>query len=144
MRFWVHALTRNAHRLVDMGADCYQKIPSWLVLVLRHSSGHRSTGRASCIRYFVPTIKSIKGTLYNAIVTDRAMRDIYLTPFQIAQHDSNPATHMTVYNKVGGVRVSENPKILKDVRCGEWRWDGLIMSDWFGTYSANRRRGINT
>lgn len=110
MYFWVHALICNARRLVDMGANCYQKIPSWLVLVLRHWSGHRSTGIASCIKHFVSKIKSIKVTLYNAIAMDYAMRDIYLIPFQIAQHDSNPATHMTAYNKVSGVQASETQR----------------------------------
>jgi beta-glucosidase len=64
------------------------------------------------------------------------MRDIYLKPFQIATKNSNPSTYMTAYNKVDGVHVSENAKILKEILRDEWGRDGLIISDWFWTYST--------
>jgi beta-glucosidase len=44
---------------------------------------------------------------------------------------------MTSYSKLNGTHVSENKKILQDILRDEWKWDGLVMSDWFGTYSAS-------
>jgi beta-glucosidase len=66
----------------------------------------------------------------DSILTDRAMREIYLLAFQIAVRDSKPGAFMTAYNKVNGTHVSENPKILKGILRGEWAWEGLTMSDW--------------
>ena len=98
--------------------------------------GIEDTGVAACIKHFVCNDQEDQRTLYNAIVTNRALREIYLKPFQIAQRDSRPATYMTAYNKVNGTHASENTAILKDILRGEWGFDGLIMSDWFGTYST--------
>lgn len=44
---------------------------------------------------------------------------------------------MTAYNRLNGLHLSENPLILEDVLRGEWGWKGMVMSDWFGTYSAD-------
>ena len=73
---------------------------------------------------------------YNAIVTERALREIYLMPFQVAIRDADPWALMTAYNKVNGLHCSENPKILKETLREEWGWKGTIMSDWFGIYST--------
>jgi beta-glucosidase len=43
---------------------------------------------------------------------------------------------MTAYNKVNGTHVSENNKPVYDILRGEWGFDGLVMSDWYGTYST--------
>jgi beta-glucosidase len=73
----------------------------------------------------------------NSIVSQRALRDIYLRPFQIAQKLSTPWAYMTSYNKVNGTHCSENKFLLQDVLRKEWGHDGLIMSDWYGTYSVS-------
>jgi beta-glucosidase len=66
----------------------------------------------------------------NSIVTDRALREIYLLPFMIAIAIGRPEAIMTAYNKVNGVHASESPKLLQDILREEWGWSGLIMSDW--------------
>ncbi|PGH11907.1 hypothetical protein AJ79_04599 [Helicocarpus griseus UAMH5409] len=73
----------------------------------------------------------------NSIVTQRALREIYLKPFQIALKMSNAGAIMTAYNKVNGTHVSENKWIIDDILRKEWKWNGLLMSDWFGVYSTS-------
>ncbi|ERS98825.1 hypothetical protein HMPREF1624_04015 [Sporothrix schenckii ATCC 58251] len=73
----------------------------------------------------------------NAIVTERALREIYLLPFQLALGQARPGALMTSYNKLNGTHASENPRLLQDIVRGEWGYDGLIVSDWFGTYSVS-------
>lgn len=58
-------------------------------------------------------------------------------PFQLAQRDAEPMCYMTAYNKLNGLHVSENPRLLKDILRKEWGFDGMVMSDWFGTYSTS-------
>lgn len=65
----------------------------------------------------------------NSIVTDRALREIYLMPFMLAIKNARPAALMTAYNKVNGVHASENPELYHILR-EEWNWKGLVMSDW--------------
>lgn len=43
---------------------------------------------------------------------------------------------MTAYNAINGTHVSENPDILENIVRREWDFDGVFVSDWFGTYSA--------
>lgn len=67
----------------------------------------------------------------DSIVSQRALREIYLMPFQLAVKLSNPAAIMTSYNKLNGIHCSENPKLLQDIVKKEWGYTGLIMSDWY-------------
>jgi beta-glucosidase len=93
-------------------------------------NGIQDTGVAATIKHFVANDQEHQRMAVDALVTERALREIYLLPFQIAVRDSKPRAFMTSYNKVNGVHVSEDPKILKDTLRGEWGWEGLIMSDW--------------
>lgn len=73
----------------------------------------------------------------DSIVSERALREIYMMPFQIAVRDAHPNAFMTAYNKLNGTHLAENKRILADVLRGEWGWKGVVMSDWFGTYSTS-------
>jgi beta-glucosidase len=94
------------------------------------TAGIQDTGVGACIKHFVCNDQEHERSLVNAIVTERALREIYLKPFQIAVRDARPATFMTSYNKLNGVHVSENEKILQKTLREEWGWEGLVMSDW--------------
>ena len=98
--------------------------------------GIQSTGVVSTIKHFVTNDQEHERMAVNSIVSERALREIYLLPFQLAVRDAHPNAFMTAYNKLNGTHVSENPKPLKEVLRGEWGWKGVVMSDWFGTYSS--------
>lgn len=65
----------------------------------------------------------------NSIVTDRALREVYLMPFMLCIKAARPAAVMAAYNKVNGIHCAENP-VLLDILRKEWKWEGLLMSDW--------------
>lgn len=73
----------------------------------------------------------------NSIVTERALREVYLLPFQLAIKHGDPGAIMTAYNKINGTHSSENSHLLSDILRNEWKFRGLAMSDWFGTYSVS-------
>ncbi|KAG9245175.1 glycoside hydrolase family 3 protein [Calycina marina] len=100
-------------------------------------NGIQETGVVATIKHFVCNDQEDERNMTNAIITERALREIYALAFQIVVRDSNPGSFMTAYNKINGLHVSENPKILKDLLRREWGWEGCIMSDWWGTYSTS-------
>lgn len=99
-------------------------------------NGIQSTGVGATPKHYVCNDQEDQRMSVNSLVTERALREIYLMPFQIAQKDSNPMCFMTAYNQVNGTHVSESPRLIGDVLRKEWGFDGMVMSDWFGTYSS--------
>lgn len=89
------------------------------------------------LKHFVCNDQEHERMAVNAIVTERALREIYLSPFQTAIRIAQPGALMTAYNKVNGIHASENKRLLEDILRKEWGWNGLVMSDWFGTYSTS-------
>ncbi|TAQ86959.1 hypothetical protein B7494_g4714 [Chlorociboria aeruginascens] len=98
--------------------------------------GCQSTGVISTVKHFVCNDQEHERRAVDTIVTPRALREVYLRPFQIAARYSNPGAMMTSYNKVNGTHVAENPEMLEDLVRKEWGWNPLIISDWYGTYSG--------
>ena len=68
----------------------------------------------------------------NSIVDERALREIYLKSFENIVKNAKPMTVMAAYNQINGQFCSENHWLLNDVLREEWKFDGLVMSDWGG------------
>jgi beta-glucosidase len=100
------------------------------VLASEMIQGCESTGVVATPKHFVCNDQEHERRAVDVIVTPRALREVYLRPFQIVARDANPGAVMTSYNKVNGVHVSEDPKILEDIVRKEWGWDPLVISDW--------------
>ncbi|KAM3565920.1 hypothetical protein ARSEF4850_001069 [Beauveria asiatica] len=99
--------------------------------------GIQSTGVVATVKHFLCNDQEDKRMGVQSIVTERALREIYAMPLQIAVRDARPGAFMTAYNGINGTFCSENIKCLDDMLRKEWGWNGLIMSDWYGTYSTN-------
>ncbi|KAE8147158.1 putative beta-glucosidase H [Aspergillus avenaceus] len=97
--------------------------------------GCEHTGVQSAVKHFVGNDQEHERRAVDVLVPPRALREIYLRPFQIIARDAHPGALMTSYNKVNGTHVVENPALLDIVR-QEWQWNPLIMSDWLGTYTT--------
>lgn len=93
-------------------------------------NGIQSTGVAATMKHFVCNDQEHERQKVNAIVTERALREIYLMPFQLTERDAKPDAYMTSYAKLNGVSCSEDPKLLKHILREEWGFDGIVMSDW--------------
>ncbi|KAH9483439.1 putative beta-glucosidase I [Psilocybe cubensis] len=93
-------------------------------------NGVQSGGIGATIKHFVGNDKENDRNGYDSIISPRALREIYLMPFMLAQKHAQPWAYMTAYNRVNGIHVSEDNFLLKKVLREEWKYDGLIMSDW--------------
>lgn len=91
---------------------------------------------AATMKHYVCNDLEMDRNCIDAQVSHRALREVYLLPFQIAVRDANPRAIMTAYNKANGEHVSQSKFLLDEVLRKEWGWDGLLMSDWFGVYDA--------
>ncbi|KAH7120656.1 glycoside hydrolase superfamily [Dactylonectria macrodidyma] len=98
--------------------------------------GVQSRGTLAALKHFVANDQETAKMSTDVCMSERALREVYLKPFQMAVRDGKPKIVMSSYNKVNGVHVSESKRLLKDVLQQEWGFDGLVMSDWFGTYSC--------
>ncbi|KAJ9157240.1 Beta-glucosidase I [Pleurostoma richardsiae] len=99
--------------------------------------GTQSRSLAATIKHFVCNDLEHERKAVNVMVSERALREIYLLPFQIVLQESDPWALMTSYNKVNGIHASEDPKLLKQILYDEWGYRGMLMSNWFGTYSTS-------
>jgi beta-glucosidase len=93
-------------------------------------SGIQSKGVAATLKHFVCNEQEHERMSQDSRVTERALREIYVLPFQIAQSKAAPWAYMASYNRVNGTHVSESYDLLQGIIRDEWGFDGLIMSDW--------------
>ena len=115
------------------------------LLAASYVNGLQSSGVSATIKHFVANDQEHERMGQDSIIEQRALREIYLRAFQLAHKHSRPWAYMTSYNKLNGTHCSENKWLLQDVLRKEWGHDGLIMSDWYGTYSVSEsiNAGLN-
>lgn len=99
-------------------------------------NGVQDNGIGVMLKHFVANEKETNRVYSDTRVSERALREIYLKPFEIAIDNANPWALMTSYNKVNGTYAAENKELLTNILRNEWGYDGLVSSDWWNTSVA--------
>ena len=96
--------------------------------LIRGVQSHKNCG--TTVKHFTGNNQEYNRMNNNSKMSERTLREIYLKGFQIAIQEGHPTALMTSYNLVNGIHPSENSQLLIDVVRNEWKFDGLIMTDW--------------
>ncbi|KAF7296605.1 Glycoside hydrolase family 3 protein [Mycena chlorophos] len=107
------------------------------LITAAYINGVQEGGIGATIKHFVGNDKEYDRMAYDSIMSERALREVYLMPFMLAQKFAKPWAYMTAYNRLNGTHMSENPAILQKILRDEWKSDAMVMSDWFGVYSVD-------
>ena len=130
------APTVNIHRSVTNGRnfECFSEDPELTAdLTVAYVKGLQDQGIAPTIKHFAGNESEIERTTINSEIDERSLREVYLRPFEAAVKEAGAWGIMSSYNKLNGTYTAENEWLLNDVLRNEWGFDGVVVSDWFGS-----------
>ena len=123
----------NGRNFEYMGED------PWLasVMVVPYIQGVQSNGVAACVKHYALNNHEVNRHTTNVIVDDRTLNEIYLPAFKAAVLDGGTWSIMGSYNLYKNQHACHNQYLLNDILKGEWKFDGVVVSDWGGTHDTS-------
>ena len=133
----------NIHRSILCGRnfEYYSEDPlvSAFAASLITKAVQENKNKAVTVKHFACNNQETNRTNNNSIVSERAMREIYLLGFEKTIKWSSPLSIMTSYNLVNGIHASEHSGLIVDILRNEWGYKGLIMTDWINSGQVYRK-----
>lgn len=105
-------------------------------LAIAFVRGVQSKGIGATPKHFAGNESEFERDSISSEIPERALRELYLRPFEMVVVEARPWAIMTGYNRLNGTFCSEHVRLLDEILRREWGFDGLVMSDWGGTHSA--------
>ena len=99
--------------------------------------GVQGQGVVTTVKHFALNNQEYDRHNISSDTDERTLQEIYLPAFKAAV-DAGVGAVMTSYNLVNGAHASEHPHLIQDILKGQWKFDGLVMSDWESTYDGVR------
>ncbi|PXX63257.1 beta-glucosidase [Nocardia tenerifensis] len=98
--------------------------------------GVQDGGIGTTVKHYVANDAETDRFTVNNVVSARALRELYLAPFEAMVRDASPWGVMAAYNSVNGTTMTEHGELLNGVLRGEWGFDGIVVSDWTAARST--------
>jgi beta-glucosidase len=133
------APTVNIHRspLNGRNFECYSEDPYLSArIAVAYIRGLQRKNVGATVKHFVCNDSEYQRTTISSEVDERTLREIYLPPFEAAVREAGTWAVMSSYNRLNGTYTGEHRGLLIDILKREWGFDGIVMSDWFGTQST--------
>ncbi|WP_328746963.1 glycoside hydrolase family 3 C-terminal domain-containing protein [Streptomyces sp. NBC_00285] len=138
----VHVLlapTVNLHRS-PLGGRHFEAYSEDPYLTGRIGAGYvrgvQEGGVGTTVKHFVANDAETDRFTVNNLVSERALRELYLAPFEHIVENAHPWGIMTAYNTVNGTTMTEHHHLVNEVLRGEWGFDGYNVSDWMAARST--------
>ena len=133
------APTVNLHRSTLNGRnfECYSEDPYLSAeIAVAYIDGLQGAGVGATVKHLIGNESEYQRNSISSDIDERTLRELYLIPFEAAVKRAKTFAIMTSYNRLNGTFVSELASLLRGIVREEWGFDGLFMSDWFGTQST--------
>ncbi|MFI0468972.1 glycoside hydrolase family 3 protein [Saccharopolyspora sp. 5N102] len=134
--------TINLHRspLGGRHFEAFSEDPALTAeLTAAYVAGLQDNGVGATPKHYVANDYETDRFTANTVVSDRALRELYLLPFEKAVIESHAWLVMSAYNSINGATATEN-ELLETPLCSEWGFDGVVISDWTAVRSLNSAR----
>ncbi len=105
-------------------------------ITVGYVKGAQENGAAACVKHYAVNNQENNRGRVDAVLSERALREIYLSPFEAAVTEAGALGIMSAYNKVNGRWCSENQVLLTQILRDDWGFKGIVVSDWGGTHST--------
>ena len=113
------------------------KTGAYVTFGVQYDEDTNPTGRFVTIKHFACNNIEYERGVSDSVVSERALREIYLRGFEICIKESKPNTLMTSYNKINGVWSHYNYDLVTTILRKEWGYDGVVITDWWMQKSAS-------
>ena len=142
------APTLNLHRspLAGRNFECFSEDP---LLAGRAAAayvrGVQSRDVATTPKHLVGNEAELDRYTMSSVIDERALRELYLVPFELAVREGGALGLMTAYNRLNGGYCTEDEALLAGILRGEWGFEGFVVSDWFalGSTTGSPRAGLD-
>ena len=124
----------NGRNFEYMGEDPYLSSR----MVVPYIQGVQSIGVAACVKHFALNNQEEWRGHINVNVSDRALNEIYLPAFKAAVQQGKAWSIMGSYNQLRGEHCCHNNLLLNQILKGDWKFDGVVISDWGGVHNTDQ------
>ena len=117
--------------LSGRGFECFSEDPLLTArIAVAYVRGVQDAGVGATAKHYVGNDSETDRRSYDARISERVLRELYLPPFEACVAEADVALVMAAYNSVNGAPMTANPTLLRDLLKEEWGFRGVVVSDW--------------